>query len=129
MAGWHQRLNRHEFEQLQEMVKDREPWHAAAHGVIESDTTEQLVNNRCGGKTPFLPQGPEPHDIRSPVFGREQCHWALQVGAKGGGPRPCPAPPTLWAGLQVAAPPQTPALFCCLSCSLCAVLEGAGGAS
>ena len=26
------------------MVKDREPWYAAVHGVTESDRTEQLKN-------------------------------------------------------------------------------------
>ena len=30
---------------LQEMVKDREAWCATAHGVTETDMTEQLNNN------------------------------------------------------------------------------------
>jgi len=30
---------------LREMVKDREAWRAAVHGVTESDMTGQLSNN------------------------------------------------------------------------------------
>ena len=35
MVGWHHRLDEHEFEQLPELVTDREAWRAAVHGVAE----------------------------------------------------------------------------------------------
>ena len=38
MVGWHHRLDGHEFEQLPEMVMDREAWRAAVHGVTKSQT-------------------------------------------------------------------------------------------
>ena len=44
MVGWLHQLNEHEFEQAQEMVKDREAWLAAVHGVAKSRT--QLNNNK-----------------------------------------------------------------------------------
>ena len=40
VVGWHHRLDGLEFEQAQELVMDREAWHAAVHGVAELDTTE-----------------------------------------------------------------------------------------
>ena len=39
MVGWHHRLNGHEFEKLQERVKDREVWHGSPWGRKELNTT------------------------------------------------------------------------------------------
>ena len=36
MIWWHHQINEHEFEQLREIVKDREAWHAAVYGILKS---------------------------------------------------------------------------------------------
>ena len=38
IVGWHHWLNGHEFKQVREMLKDREAWHCAIHGVVKSRT-------------------------------------------------------------------------------------------
>ena len=47
MVGRHHWLNGHEFEQVWEMVKDREAWHAAVHGVAKSGTWLSRLNNKA----------------------------------------------------------------------------------
>ena len=38
MVGWHHQLDGHELGQTPEMVKDREAWCVAVHGVSKSQT-------------------------------------------------------------------------------------------
>ena len=47
MAGWHHWLNGHEFEQLWEIVKDREAWCAAGHEVTISQTELSNWSQHC----------------------------------------------------------------------------------
>ena len=47
MVGWYHGLNGHEFEQTPEDGEGQGSWHAAIHGIAESDMTERR-NNKGG---------------------------------------------------------------------------------
>ena len=44
MIGWHHRLDGHEFEEIRELVMDREAWHVAILGVAKSWTQVTELN-------------------------------------------------------------------------------------
>ena len=57
MVGWHHWLNGHEFEQIEEVVKVREAWHAAVHGVAKRhDSVWTITGDEETVKTGDLPK-------------------------------------------------------------------------
>ena len=55
MVGWYRWLSGHESEQTPEMVKDREAWCAAVHGVTE---TRRLGHDIAMNNNSFMSYGP-----------------------------------------------------------------------
>ena len=51
MVRWHHQLNGHEFKQTEEIVKDREAWRAAVHGIAKNWTR---MNKRVQNTLDYL---------------------------------------------------------------------------
>ena len=62
-VGWHHWLNAHELSKLREMVKDREAWSAAVHGVTNSQTqlSDWATGKTTTQATPVRSLGQEDH--------------------------------------------------------------------
>ena len=56
MVGWHHRLNGHSLSKLREMVKGREGWCSAVHGVSKSHTqlSDWTATNVCSCVCAFI---------------------------------------------------------------------------
>ena len=46
MIGWHHQLSGQEVSKIHELVKHREAWHAAVHGVAKSQTWLKHLNKQ-----------------------------------------------------------------------------------
>ena len=83
MVGWHHWLNGHEFEQTPEIVKQKEAWHAAVHGVAKSWTQlSDWTTAKCPTRSRIHKQGAlgsaeGQHSFHSLKEEREQCHISV----------------------------------------------------
>ena len=98
MAGWCHRLHGHKLTKLQELVMDREAWHATVHGVTKSRTRlsdcTELNNPSCTASTTYLPSylgpnmlsWPSQHQRSLPLLKRSSLDDKLNGHCKSGDP-------------------------------------------